>query len=277
MRQPRSAVAGEGVDQQAGGGECTHGGPGTLQGGRHFLVPPADQTRFRVRIVMVESRRMECHLEDFGKMQGLARSALCDLLAAAESVGNDEPVVGRPADGGEKLEFADGGGDLVVLGMEAEGASHAAAAGSGRLEVNAETAEEGFLGGHLHERFVMAVSVDEGVAGELWETGAGREFLLEKFAEQQGLLAEGLGALVVRKQIGEFIAEYGDAGRFESNDGDAGFDLRLELIEDFEQQAFGAVEHAKVVKGASAAQIGARDTHAKSGGLKDFNGGPSSR
>ena len=44
-------------------------------------------------------------------------------------------------------------------------------------------------------------------------------------------------------------------------------------VEDFQQQAFGAVEHAEVVEGASAAEVGARDDDAESGGFEDFDGG----
>ena len=108
--------------------------------------------------------------------------------------------------------------------------------------------------------------------GELRERrGAG--VALEKFAEQESLFAQGQGALVVGKEIDEFVAEDGDAAGFESDDGDSGFDLGLELVEDFEQQRFGAVEHAEVVERASAAEVGARDEDAESGGFEDFDGG----
>ena len=97
--------------------------------------------------------------------------ALGDLLAATESVGDDQPVGGRVADGGEKFEFADGRGDVVLVALEAEGAGHAAASGSGLVEVDAEAAEEGFFGGHLHDGLVMAVSVEQGFAVELRAAG----------------------------------------------------------------------------------------------------------
>ena len=86
-------------------------------------------------------------------------------------------------------------------------------------------------------------------------------------------VAQGLGAVVVGEEIEEFVAEDGDAAGFESDDGDAGFDFGLELIEDFEQQGLGAVEHAEVVEGAAAAEIGLRDDDAISGGFEDFDGG----
>ena len=46
-----------------------------------------------------------------------------------------------------------------------------------------------------------------------------------------------------------------------------------EFVEDLEQQGFGAVEHAEVVEGASAAEVGLRQDHVVSGGFEDFDGG----
>jgi hypothetical protein len=106
-------------------------------------------------------------------VEGVAGGALGDLLAAAESVGDDEPVGGGTADGREKFEFADGLGDVVVVVLEAEGSGHAAASGSWGLEVDADAVEERFFGGHLHDGFVVAVSVEEGFAGELRQRGVG--------------------------------------------------------------------------------------------------------
>src|ERR1051326_4253928 len=123
-------------------------------------------------------------------MQRVASGELGDLLAATEAVGDDQPVGGCLADGGEQFELADGGGDGVLVVLEAEGSGHAAASRGWRLEVDAEAAQEGFLGGHLHDRFVVAVSVEQGFTPELRELGGGAELLFEKFAEQESLLAQ---------------------------------------------------------------------------------------
>ena len=119
-------------------------------------------------------------------MQGMAGRALGDLLAATEAVGDDQPVGRGLADGGEKFEFADGDRDVVLVLFKAKRAGHAAAAGSGALEVDAEAAQDGLFGGHLHERFVVAVAVEERFAVEPREReilGAG----FEEFAEQESL------------------------------------------------------------------------------------------
>src|SRR5579872_6445037 len=210
-------------------------------------------------------------------MERVTSGALGDLLATTESVGDDEPVVRCFAHRGEKLEFADGAGDVVVLAMEAEGSGHPTAAGSGRLEVDAEAAQERLFSGHLHHRFVVAVAVEQGLARKLRERGTSTQFLFEEFAEQESLLAQGLSACIVRKEVDQFVAEDGDAAGFESDDGDAGFDFGLELVEDFEQKAFGAVEHAEVVEGASATEVRLGNEDAESGGLENFDGGAGGR
>jgi len=248
-----------------------------------------DQTGFRIEansrflhyavacapasVGMTRSRgRVERHLQYFGEMKGVAAGGLGDLLAAAESVGDDEPVGRGVANGGEKFEFADRLGDVVFVVFEAKGAGHAAASGRGRLEVDADAAEEGFFGGHLHDGFVMAVAMEKSFAGELRERGVAG-VVLEKLAEQEGLLAQGLGALVVGEEVEEFVAEDGDAAGLEADDGDSGFNFGFELVEDFEQKALGAIEHAEVVEGTAAAEIGLRYRDAEAGGLEDFDGG----
>jgi hypothetical protein len=82
-----------------------------------------------------------------------------------------------------------------------------------------------------------------------------------------------LGTGVVGKKIGEFVAEHSHAGRLQSDYGDAGFDLGLELIEDLQEQAFGAIQHTEVVEGTSAAEIGLGNEDAESGGFQDLYGG----
>ena len=66
---------------------------------------------------------------------------LGDLLAATESVGDDEPVVGGAADGGKKFEFSDSCGDFVFVVLEAERSSHAAASGGGAALLRARAAD----------------------------------------------------------------------------------------------------------------------------------------
>src|SRR5215472_6426506 len=86
------SIAGDSPEKEAAGGD--EGGSGALHGGADFGLPLAHQAGFGVGIVVVEGRGVERHFEDFGQMEGVAPGALGDLLAAAESVGDDEPVGG---------------------------------------------------------------------------------------------------------------------------------------------------------------------------------------
>jgi hypothetical protein len=76
----------------------------------------------------------------------------------------------------------------------------------------------------------------------------------------------------VGEEVEEFVAEDGHAGWLEADDGDSGFDLGLEVVENFEEKSFGAVEHSEVVQRASAAEVGLRDSNLVAGGLEDFYG-----
>jgi len=205
-------------------------------------------------------------------MQGVTVGFLSDLLAATETVGDDEPVGGSVTDSGKQFEFADGARDCVLFFFKTKGAGHAAASGSGRGEIDAHAAENGFLGGHLHDGFVMAMAMDERFAGEF---GDGEIFgvLFEKFAEQEDLPGERVGAVVVGKEVGEFVAEDGGAAWLENDDRRALFDLLIEGIHDFEEQGLGAVEEAEVVEWASAAEVRTRNEHVEAGGFEYFSGG----
>ncbi len=112
-------------------------------------------------------------------MQGTTGGTLGDLFAATETVGEDQPVVGSLADGGKKFHLADGDGEVVLFGFEAERAGHAAAPGGRSLEVNAEAAQDGLFGRHFHQGFVMAVSMEECFAIEAGQ----REVLRSGFEE----------------------------------------------------------------------------------------------
>jgi hypothetical protein len=81
----------------------------------------------------------------------------------------------------------------------------------------------------------MAVAVKDCFA---IETGQ-REILrprFQKLAEQESLAGQGLGALVVRKEIYKLIAKDGDATGLETDDRNAGSDFGREFVEDLTQE-----------------------------------------
>ena len=132
--------------------------------------------------------------------------------------------------------------------------------------------QQRFFGGHLHDRLVVAVPVQQRLAIDLWQRRiAGVGF--EKLAEQESLAGESLRALVVREEVEQFVAEDGDAAGFEADDGDAGLDFGLELVENFEQQRLSPVEHAEIVEWAAAAEVRLREDDAVSGGFQNFDSG----
>ena len=69
-------------------------------------------------------------------MQRLAARGLLDLLAATETVGHDQRVSARAANGRKQDTFANGLGNLVFPRVETERAGHPAAAGIGHAQVS---------------------------------------------------------------------------------------------------------------------------------------------
>src|ERR1035437_503521 len=103
----RLALASCRTQQEAAGSEGSEAQSGALHGGADLGVTLADSGGFWVGIVGF-SRWVERHLEDFGEVQGAGGGCFGDLLAAAESVGDEEPIRGSFADGGEEFELSDG-------------------------------------------------------------------------------------------------------------------------------------------------------------------------
>ncbi len=62
----------------------------------------------------------------------------------------------------------------------------------------------------------MAVTVDDGPHGQRWRLVA---LALEELGEQQRLVGEPSGVVVVREQVHELVTKGGHAARFESDDG----------------------------------------------------------
>src|SRR5581483_7138474 len=94
-------------------------------------------------------------------MQRVAAGAVADLLTAADAVGDDERIA-RGTHGGQHTELAHFHRYVVVLGVEAERAGHAAAAGFDRPDVELWNQAQGLLHrAHEAECFLMAMTVQE--------------------------------------------------------------------------------------------------------------------
>ena len=80
-------------------------------------------------------------MQDFGEVQRVTIGALGDLLAATETVGDDERFRSSGADRGEQLEFADVLRNCVFLFFKTKRTGHAATARCRRVEVEAKAGE----------------------------------------------------------------------------------------------------------------------------------------
>src|SRR5581483_870010 len=103
----------------------------------------------------------------------------------------------------------------------------------------------------------MAVPVNDGAALEARQLEVWRKFL-KKFAEQERLLGQTAGAIVLGEKVAQFIAENGGATGLQAHNGNIGVNEWRQGIQDFQQQVLGAAEHSEVVKGAPATQTAGR-------------------
>ena len=154
----------------------------------------------------------------------MAVGALRDLFAATEAVGDDQAVGRGLADRGQKFQFADRDRDVVLLFLEAERAGHAATARRWSAPVDAHLSQNRFFIGHFHQRFVMAVAMDQGLARQAWEVESGG-FLLQKFAQQKCLPGKLVRPFILGEEIEQFVAEDGGATGLQNDDGNPGFDF----------------------------------------------------
>jgi hypothetical protein len=81
-------------------------------------------------------------VENLSEVEARAVSEVADLLAAAESVGDDDGERPSALDCGEEIEIGDGFGEFEFVFLEAKGAGHAAAGGVDELDLSASLAEQ---------------------------------------------------------------------------------------------------------------------------------------
>jgi hypothetical protein len=194
-----------------------------------------------------------------------AGGILRDLLAAAEAVGDEDGFGRGGADGGEENPFAERLGDDEFFALEAERAGHAAATGVEEFDFGAGAAEDRDFVGHLHDGFVMAVTLEDDFSADKLGGLEIRDVTGEEFAEEEGLLAEALCARVVGEEVDQFVAEDAGAAGLEEDEGNGGIDLRGELVENFQQILPGLFQKSEVVEWAAAADVVAWDFDGETG------------
>ena len=100
-------------------------------------------------------------MQDLGQVHGLAAGCVEDLLAATESIGDNQGLRLRLADRRKKHSFSDCLRECVLVFFESEWARHSAAAGVERFQIRAHATQEGLFVGEPHDGLVMAMSMKE--------------------------------------------------------------------------------------------------------------------
>src|SRR5438270_1840243 len=96
-------------------------------------------------------------------MERVAIRALGNLLAAAEPVGDDERLRGSLPNCGKQFQFANRDRHLVLLFFKPERTRHSAAPRSRRGKIYAHLPQDRLFIVHLHNGFVMAMSMNDGL------------------------------------------------------------------------------------------------------------------
>src|SRR5712691_723157 len=212
---------------------------------------------------------MQSELQCFGQVDGLPSGSLEDLLPATEPIGDNQCIRGRVAHRGQQHTFADRLRHRVLLSLEAKGPRHPAAPGVDGLQIGTHPSKQRFFIAQFHDRFVMAVSVQEHLPAKLRRLIAWN-LVLEKLAEEKRLTSQPGGARIRREQIAELIAKDGSTTRLQHDDWDARINLDAQGTHDSLQVFLGSVEHAEIVQRSPAAQMNLGDSHLETRALKYF-------
>ena len=140
-----------------------------------------------------------------------------DLLLTTEPVADDESFF-IPADSRKKDALSERLGDLILVDLEAEGTSHAAATGVQKLNIGSGGTQNLHLVLHALSGVMMTVAMDDDLLVDLRRAVIGR-VLYEELAEEKRLVAKLCSARIVGEQIGQFVTEDRSAAWFENDDG----------------------------------------------------------
>src|SRR5262249_9391435 len=97
--------------------------------------------------------------------------------------------------------------------------------------------------------------------------------LLQEFAKQVGLLRQEISSFIPWEKVAEFIAEHSCTTGFHTHHGDIRLYVRLECVQNFEEQVFGSREHPKIVERTSAAQVTGWHQHFETSSFKNVHSG----
>ena len=203
-------------------------------------------------------------------MESVAVGALRDLFPATEAIGDNKSLGRSFANGWQQFQLSNLLRKLVLLLLKAKRSSHPTASRGGRVEVEPHAGKDCLFVRHFHDGFVVAVPVDERFSAKLRHDEVLR-LLFQEFAEQVSLFGQSVGAIIVRKQVAELVAEDGYAAGLKADDWDSGGDFGTQDVERFEQQPLGPVQHAKVVQRAAAAEICLRNQDFIASRIENFN------
>src|SRR5256885_10412237 len=149
------------------------------------MIPRGLEPETRHRKLETEILR-ECHLNYLSQMQRLPPRTLRNLLAATEAVSNDQRIRRSLSHSRQQFEYPNGHRHFVFLFLNPERPRHAATPRGRSVKIDPHFFKYGFLIGHLHDRFVMAMPVQQSFTRQFRKHEV-FSFFLQKFAEKKRL------------------------------------------------------------------------------------------
>src|SRR5579859_2136845 len=118
----------------------------------------------------------------------------------------------------------------------------------------------------------MAMSLHDDPAPRVLRRLKLRRMPHQKLAQQQRLLAQPLGARVLRKEVQQLIAKHAGAARLKKNENPSRTDLRSKIFKNAPQIFPRLLQESKVVQRAPAADMPSRHLDGKSRPLQHLRG-----
>src|SRR5699024_1228428 len=108
------------------------------------------------------------------------------------------------------------------------------------------TFEDRDFGVHPHDGVMMAVGVNDCVDLPRWRLVA---LSFEEFGEDERLICEAAGIVIIGEEAEQLIAKRRDTTRFDAHERNAGTNCWTQRIEGLSPQSFRQIEHAEVLEG----------------------------
>ena len=190
------------------------------------------------------------------EMQCLLVTELLNLLATAETIGQQHCHRTSAFDGRHQPIIRNRLGYVVLAGLKAEWPRHSAAARFNCLNVRARAAQQRDLARRPAEyRLVMAMTVNQNMSSFEMPRRPVRSLICEPVRQQPHLLAHSSGTIIIREKLKQLVLEDACAAWLKEDEWSPLLDLRRHPIQHIRQIRSRMIEKSKIVERPSATEM----------------------